>query len=104
MRRYSIPQVMGVVEQIKRTDGMIKSLESKPKDAVREFDIWQFKELKKDFIKELLAYLVQSDLDLAEIESFIKNATAYLKKFAGKEMMGNDLKTDLKEVERMMVA
>ncbi len=102
-------ELLGIVEQIREMDKVVKHLGQNNDDPANDFTIQQFEDLKKDFVKQLIAYLVQSNLDISETEPFIRKAIGFLKVVnpnglampLGKKLDHN-LKTTLKEMEGMM--
>lgn len=102
MKIISNERVLDIVEQIKNVETMIGKLGKRHDLPAIQFSIEQFEDMKRDFVKQLLAELLQSQHNIADMEPFIHHATSYLKKFDRKENKAGDLKRNLKEVERMI--
>lgn len=93
---------MGIIARIRETDGMIKMWREALPEPGANLMVVQFEDLKRDFVKQLLTELIDSQHNISDIEPFIHQATTYLKKFDRKENKAVDLKKNLKEVERMI--
>ena len=82
---------------------MIKLVE-KEQDQVNEYMTLQYHKLKKEFVRQLLANLMQSNISFKELEPFFSNATSFLTKDEDGERLAKELKVNLTEVEKMLAA
>ncbi len=97
-------KIANIISWIKDAEMMVKTWKKHQPDPAANLMVSQFEDLKRDFVKQLLAELLQSQHNIADIESFIFRATSYLKKFDRKDFSAGDLPENLKEVEMLMGA
>ena len=95
-------KIAGIISWIKETEMMIETWKKHQPDPAANLMVLQFEDLKRDFVKQLLAELLQSPHNMADIEPFIFRATNWLRKFDRKDFPAGDLPANLKEVEYMM--
>ncbi len=103
MKMVTDGRFLGIISRIRETEEMIKMWQKSLPDPAANFMVLQFEDLKHDFVKQLLAELLQSQHNISDIEPFIRRATSYLKKFDRKDNPAKELKANLREVEGMMI-
>ncbi len=95
-------KVHGIVREIKETHAMIKYHEAgdDPADVIMAD---QFRHRKDQLLKELFAELMMSGTSFKEMKSFVRRLTDYLEKSDKAADASNELKSNLAEVEMMLV-
>lgn len=96
-------KVHGIVREIKETEAIIKYHEEgdDPMDVIMAD---QFRHRKHQLLKELLAELALSGVSFKEMKNFIQRLTKYLEKTDKAADASKELKSNLAEVETMLVS
>ncbi len=102
MNNIPSSRILGTIQQIREVEKMIAACEKQLPDPVIQFTIFQFQELKQEFVKQLFADLLLSNWSVSDMEPFFRKATTYLKKFDRKSSLTKELKANLTEVVGMM--
>lgn len=71
-------------------------------DAVGEYMKFQFQDMKRELVKELMIELIRADLNLAELDPSFQHFIAYLSKQPKREKVSPEIKSGLHEVERLV--
>ena len=88
MKNGMNPQALAHIEMIKDAERLIKMWEKSLPDPVAESEIWQLEDLKKGFVKDLLAVLVKSEIRFGDLEPFLLTAMDFLKKAPRNKPLG----------------
>ncbi len=95
-------KIYGIVREIKETQAMIK-YHDEGDDPVDAIMAEQFSIRKRKLLRELLSELALSGVSFNEIKHFIHSLTAYLEKTDQPNGTSEGLKSNLAEVEAMLV-
>jgi len=71
-------------------------------DTVGEFMKFQFADMKRELLKELLIELIRSDANLADMDNTFLKFFAYLSNQDKSEHLSPEMKSSLREVEDLV--
>ena len=95
---------LSIIEEMKKFEEMKVLWSKKQPDLVAEFMVTQCQDSKNDLLRQLMATLLKSGLNLKNFEYFFLNAFAYLQKTEPKKLSDERLKSNLAEVEKILTA
>lgn len=101
MIETSKSKISGIIEEIKGVEIQLESTAGW-NDTVGEYMKFQFQDMKRELVKELMIELIRADLNLAELDPSFQHFIAYLSKQPKSEKVSPEIKSGLQEVERLV--
>ncbi|HFA51009.1 MAG TPA: hypothetical protein ENJ95_18515 [Bacteroidetes bacterium] len=96
-------KIMALSREIRGTGKMIKEL-SEVNDPLSKPMIMQYQHMQQQLLKDLLVAIIKSEISFKNAGELIGKLTDYLKKLAEEEKLTEELKSNLKEVEKTVMA
>jgi hypothetical protein len=103
MIEYSNHKIKGIIADIKTTQEMIY-LHQDNSDPLDAFMVSQFSSRKRKLFRELLSELALSDLRFQDIRYFIDSLTNYIEQGEEAIDVSPEMKSNLTEIEALLVA
>lgn len=101
MSETSFSKIAGIIEEMKGIENQLGNITGWD-DAVGEYMKFQFQDMKRELVKELMIELIKADLNLAELDPAFQNFIAYLSKQSKSEKISSEIKSGLQEVGRLV--
>jgi hypothetical protein len=103
MIEYINHKIKDIISEIKEVEGMIK-FHLDGNDPADPIMAEQFRHRKNKLLKELLSELALSGVNFKDMRGFIRRLTTYLEKTDSAASMPKELKSNLAQVEKLMLA
>ncbi|MEM1121674.1 MAG: hypothetical protein AAGJ18_14580 [Bacteroidota bacterium] len=95
---------LSIIDEMKKFEEMRIMWSKKQPDPVADLMVIQCQDSKNDLLRQLMATLLKSGLNLKHFEYFFLNVFAYLQRTESEIKEDVKLKASLAEVEKMLAA
>ncbi len=96
-------KISGIVHEIKNIDIQLEK-NAGWDDEVGKFMAFQFMEMKRELLKELVIELIRSNVDFSQFDSILNYYSNYLSQTFKTETLTPEIKFQLQEVEGLLAA
>ncbi len=101
MIETSRSKISGIVAEMKGIEAQLSGM-SNWDDTVGQFMKFQFADMKRELLKELLIELIKSDANLADMDDTFIKFFAYLSNQAKSEQLSPEIRSSIQEVEELV--
>ena len=92
-----------IIEEIKTVERQVKSWREGLPDPAAEIMLFQYENMKRGLVRDLLAELIRQNMPFQPLESLFQDAGFYLKKSDSTEPLPPEMTSRLGEVRAMLV-
>ncbi|MFN0034770.1 MAG: hypothetical protein ACKVUS_06880 [Saprospiraceae bacterium] len=101
MSETSFSKIAGIIEEMKGIENQLGKMPGWD-DAVGGYMKFQFQDMKRELLKELMIELIKADIDLTDLDPAFSHFVAFLSRETKGEKISPTIKSGLQEVERLM--
>ncbi len=101
MNETGFSKIAGIIEEMKGIENQAGKI-TDWNDTVGEYMKFQFQDMKRDLLKELMIELIKADIDLVDLNPSFSHFMAFLSQQTKGQKVSPTIKLGLQEVERLV--
>ena len=103
MTETSQSRIIGITQEMKGIEAQLVNIQTWD-DSVGEFMKFQYMDMKRELLKELLIELIKSDTNLSDLDAALLKFVSYLSKQAKSGRLSPETTLSVHEVEQLVPA